>query len=403
MTINTLYPKFSRKRENDTTMIMEQRLLKSVSQLILDTARCVGCGICWESCPKDAIILQNAGVLKGEGAIQVDPAKCSYCGICSILCPLKALKITVNGAETMTLLDNEGFPQYDYITQIDEKKCKRCTVCSEACPEGAIVRDMPIFEGQDPTGAQRHTALTADITMVICLHKCTVCGVCASLCPALTVERDPFTAEKMSFGPVGCPAEKSGIKCDSQSGQIKWEKSLCDVCGVCVDACPEKAILEVTRKLKKDPILPGKVTINRDNCVACRWCEEICPYDAVTVTKFFEGELTIDTAKCLEGCNACVDVCPCHAFYVTTPTPVKGAKRTKKDKKKFVSVNQDLCILCGACVYACPGENALTIHRKGINVKGTETDMFKTIATKLCTPRTSVGVDNTADISAAEK
>jgi 4Fe-4S ferredoxin len=218
---------------------------------------------------------------------------------------------------------------------------------------------MPIFEGQDPTGAQRHTALTADITMVICLHKCTVCGVCSSLCPALSVERDPFTAEKMSFGPIGCPAEKSGIKCNSQSGQIKWEKSLCDACGVCLAACPEKAILEVTRKLKKDPILPGKITIDRDNCVACRWCEKTCPYDAVEVTKFFEGELAIDTSKCLEDCNACVDVCP--------------------------------------------GENALTIHRKDINVKGTETDMFKTIATKLCTPRTSLGKDKTAEISSAEK
>ncbi|WP_245525975.1 4Fe-4S binding protein [Methanocorpusculum labreanum] len=380
-------------------MVMEQRLLKSVSQLILDTSRCVGCGICLDSCPKDAIVLQNAGVLKGEGAISVDPVKCSYCGICAILCPLRAVKVTVNGEKTLAILDNEGFPQYDFTTSIDEKKCKRCTVCSEVCPEGAIIRDIPIYEGQDPAGAQRHTALTADITMVICLHKCTVCGVCASLCPALSVERDPFTAEKMCFGPIGCPAEKSGIKCNSQSGQIKWEKSLCDACGVCMAACPEEAILEVTRKLKKDPILPGKVTINKENCVTCSWCEKTCPYDAVEVTKFFEGELVIDAEKCPEGCSTCVEICPCHAIFMAAPAGTKGGKKAKKGKKLQLSINQDLCILCGACVNACHGENALTLHRTHINVKGTETDMFKDIAKRLCEKKISSGIDNTADIS----
>lgn len=72
----------------------------------------------------------------------------------------------------------------------------------------AIVRDVPVFEGQDPAGAKRQSALTANITMVICLHKCTVCGVCASLCPALTIKHRLFDPEKMSFGPTGCPAEK---------------------------------------------------------------------------------------------------------------------------------------------------------------------------------------------------
>ncbi len=230
--------------------------------------------------------------------------------------------------------------------------------------------------------------------MVICLHKCTVCGVCASLCPALTIKHRVFDPEKMSSGPTGCPAEKSGIKCDSQSGEIKWEKSLCDACGVCVAACPEKAILEVTRKLTNDPVLPGKVTINKDKCVACRWCDEICPSYAVVVTKFFEGEIIVDTVKCQEGCTACVDVCPCRVFYVPVPKTEKGKKKGKGKSSKTpnVAVNQDLCNLCGACVYACPGEHPLTIQRKGINVKGVETDMFKTIAAKLCSPRMSEGV-----------
>ncbi|WP_461752411.1 4Fe-4S dicluster domain-containing protein [Methanocorpusculum sp.] len=100
--------------------------------------------------------------------------------------------------------------------------------------------------------------------------------------------------------------------------------------------------------------------------------------------------------KCQEGCTVCVDVCPCRAFFVPAPKTEKGKKKGKGKSSKtlHVAVNQDLCILCGACVYACPGEQALTIHRKGINVKGVETDMFKTIAEKLCTPRMSESESN---------
>ena len=77
----------------------------------------------------------------------------------------------------------------------------------------------------------------------------------------------------------------------------------------------------------------------------------------------------------------------------------KGGKKAKKAKKLQLSVNQDLCILCGACVNGCHGENALTLHRTRIKVKGTETDMFKDIAKRLCEKKISSGIENTADIS----
>jgi 4Fe-4S ferredoxin len=54
-----------------------------------------------------------------------------------------------------------------------------------------------------------------------------------------------------------------------------------------------------------------------------------------------------------------------------------------------IAVNKDYCILCGACVNACPGEDIIVLKRTGIRVKGTETDLFKKIKAKLCTTRTS--------------
>ena len=54
-----------------------------------------------------------------------------------------------------------------------------------------------------------------------------------------------------------------------------------------------------------------------------------------------------------------------------------------------IAVNKDFCILCGACVNACPGEDIIVLKRDGIRIKGEETDLFKKIKAKLFEKRTS--------------
>jgi 4Fe-4S ferredoxin len=54
-----------------------------------------------------------------------------------------------------------------------------------------------------------------------------------------------------------------------------------------------------------------------------------------------------------------------------------------------IAVNKDYCILCGACVNACPGEDIIVLQRTGIRMKGKETDLFNKIKAKLFEKRTS--------------
>jgi 4Fe-4S ferredoxin len=374
MAMSTLYPKYSTKMENDI-VIMEQRLLKKVSHLVLNATKCTGCGICSEACPKDAIILGLVGaVCRGavtnEAAISVDPVKCSYCGVCTIMCPFDALEVTIDGAPSLPIREQEGFPEYDFTAEIDESKCIRCTTCREACPRhNAIVRTIPIYEGEIAGGAKRQTALDAVTTLTVDTEKCTVCGICASLCPALMIKRIPFTAENVG-----------------STGEVVWDSALCDTCQVCVAACPEDAI-SVARVVKDGHKLAGRVTIDKNICITCSWCERICPTDSVTIKKFFEGEILFNAKKCPGGCSTCFDVCPCNAIYLPTPLPAMLLKRDSIEPN--IAVNQDLCILCGACVNSCPSEDAITIRRTGIHIKGPETDLYKTIAARLFMPRTS--------------
>ena len=57
--------------------------------------------------------------------------------------------------------------------------------------------------------------------------------------------------------------------------------------------------------------------------------------------------------------------------------------------RRTIAVNKDLCIKCGACVNACPGEDIIVLQRTGLKMKGKETDLFKQVRDKLFTKRTS--------------
>jgi 4Fe-4S ferredoxin len=367
----TLFPKFS-KRTEGVNVIGEQRLLQQVNNLILNSEVCTGCGICVEACPEEAIALGLVGATRrgavGYAApIDIDERECVYCGVCVIMCPFNALTLKVDGEERLPIVEKEGFPQYDMVADIDDEKCVRCTICDEVCPRDAIDRNVPLFEGADAGGKERQLALTTKTTFKVDEEKCTLCGVCGALCPAIDVKHKAFTAET---GKV--------------EGEVVWDEAKCDACNVCVEACPEECIT-VERVVESDKIA-GEVDIDQKMCCTCTWCSRNCPTEAITVEKLFEGDIEFFAEKCPGGCSTCVEICPANAIYLPTALP---ASQMKGVVEPTIAVNKDFCILCGACVNACPGEDIIRLQRTGIRVKGKETDLFNKIKEKMLTPRTS--------------
>ncbi len=367
----TLFPKFS-KRTEGVNVIGEQRLLQQVNNLILNSEVCTGCGICVEACPEEAIALGLVGATR-RGAVgyaapvDIDERECVYCGVCVIMCPFNALTLKVDGEERLPIVEKEGFPQYDMVADIDDEKCVRCTICDEVCPRDAIDRNVPLFEGAEAGGKERQLALTTKTTFKVDEEKCTLCGVCGALCPAIDVKHKTFTAET---GKV--------------EGEVVWDEAKCDACNVCVEACPEECIT-VERVVESDK-LAGEVDIDQKMCCTCTWCSRNCPTEAITVEKLFEGDIEFFAEKCPGGCSTCVEICPANAIYLPTALP---ASQMKGVVEPTIAVNKDFCILCGACVNACPGEDIIRLQRTGIRVKGKETDLFNKIKEKMFTPRTS--------------
>lgn len=62
----------------------------------------------------------------------------------------------------------------------------------------------------------------------------------------------------------------------------------------------------LTKKVVYEPVPPK---VDYEACTACRLCEKICPYFAIT----FDEKIKIDTALCF-GCHLCISKCPVRAL-----------------------------------------------------------------------------------------
>ncbi|MBC7343242.1 MAG: 4Fe-4S binding protein [Clostridia bacterium] len=52
---------------------------------VVNKEECTGCGICVDSCPEEAITLNDVA--------EVDPEKCSECGTCVEECPQECIEL----------------------------------------------------------------------------------------------------------------------------------------------------------------------------------------------------------------------------------------------------------------------------------------------------------------------
>lgn len=91
---------------------------------------------------------------------------------------------------------------------------------------------------------------------------------------------------------------------------------ICIQCGLCIDACPHKAIY---RNLKTNSI-----DIDEKKCISCGLCITSCPYGVLTLDPIDGKALKCDLCG---GDPACVKRCPKKALYFLEPNKAAYFRR----------------------------------------------------------------------------
>lgn len=99
---------------------------------------------------------------------------------------------------------------------------------------------------------------------------------------------------------------------------------------------------------------PDNTMLVTEACQGClaHPCREVCPKDAIQIRN---GRSVIDKDKCIK-CGKCKDVCPYGAILKQQRPCVKacGMKAITSDADGCAEINQDKCVSCGQCLTNCP-------------------------------------------------
>ena len=258
---------------------------------VIDTDKCVNCGLCGRNCKAACIDTKNH---------TIDYSRCVSCMDCLEKCHTHAIRYgRVKKAEPVTSESKTvDTSRRTFLTGVGVLAATATVRAQEKTVDGglAAITDKKIPDRATPIvppGAQslRHMA-----------QHCTGCQLCVSVCPndvlrpstKLTTLMQPEASYERGYCRPECvkcsevcpagailkitPADKSAI----QIGHAVWVKDNCVPltdgveCGNCARHCPTGAITMVASD-PEDPYSPKIPAVNTELCIGCGACENLCP------------------------------------------------------------------------------------------------------------------------------
>ena len=263
------------KKDTADALTLEWILQVKNYKLALDKNRCAGCQICSLACPKEAITTQKQPKIEGVKAkkanIDVDLTKCNFCGICDVACPYGAIKVTLNDAHNLSILEKESYPQLTRDIKVNTHLCpKECEGCETACPFSLIKVSKVGFDGtpvEDISNLSPSAKQRVQVNLSIEKDYCPTCRVCEFKCSPGAIKVTKVLEGKININPEKCPVGCTdcldvcpipGALVLGEDKKVHVNELFCTYCGACKNICPVNEALKVKRtKVHHTPIRSG--------------------------------------------------------------------------------------------------------------------------------------------------
>ena len=269
----------------------------SLLKPIIDTDKCINCGLCARKCKAACIDAKNH---------EIDYSRCVVCMDCLESCSKGAIKYTIRKGSSKP-------------APADASRRNFLVGAGLLAASAAKAQEMKLDGGYatiiDKEKPFKNRALTppGSLSARNMAAHCTGCQLCVAVCPTQVLRP---SADLTTF----------------MQPEMSYEKGYCrPECNKCSQVCPTGAINPITVE-EKSSIQVGHAEWNRKNCIV----------------------LTDDV-----DCGNCERHCPTGAI-----TMILSDYRDLKSRK-IPSINQHLCIGCGACENLCPSRPFSAIYVKG--------------------------------------
>ena len=261
--------------------------------------------------------------------VSFDKDKCRNCSLCSKNCKAACI----------------DFKNH----MVDYTRCVVCGDCIESCKFDALKYARATQKSDKPanTDTARRSFLIGSAlvsTAVLAQEKKKVDGGLAAIADRVIPERQtPLTP------PGSLSAQNMARNCTG--------------CQLCITECPNQ-VLRPSSDLMT--LMQPVMSYERGYCrPECSRCSEVCPAGAIKpITPIEKSAIQIGHAVWIKQncvavnddvpCGNCARHCPTGAIEMIPLDPEDG------DSPMVPSVNEAICIGCGACEHLCPGKNGQT-------------------------------------------
>ena len=297
--------------------------------------------------------------------ISIDKKACTKCGDCLRSCKAQCIDLRTG--------------------TIDASRCVSCYNCIGACDEHGVryrfswKKDSVADEASSPRNAsdpQRRDFLAS------------IAGGLVASSALLTRAKAEPSSNTNDLPTLVKKGKASRTICPPGSHSVDQFLDRCTACHLCISACPTHVLQPALFEYGLEGLFKPQLKYTSAYCLfECTRCGEVCPDGAISPLSLAAKQVTqigvadFYQSRCVVAvngtdCAACSEHCPTKAV---TTVPYR-------DNLRIPVLNQNLCIGCGACEYACPVQPTKAILVTG---RSTHTDAEILIEKKAMAPTPS--------------